>query len=55
MATTAAPSTIGKIVQVIGPVIDVEFETDMLPELYNALGYVYGNRPGTFGFALRPI
>ena len=37
MATTAAPSTIGKIIQVIGPVLDVEFETDHLPELYNAL------------------
>jgi F-type H+-transporting ATPase subunit beta len=37
MATTAAPTTVGKIVQVIGPVLDVEFETDMLPELYNAL------------------
>ena len=37
MATTAAPNTIGKIIQVIGPVLDVEFETDHLPELYNAL------------------
>ena len=37
MATTVAPTTLGKIVQVIGPVIDVEFETDGLPELYNAL------------------
>src|SRR5688572_14929401 len=37
MATIAAPNTVGKIVQVIGPVIDVEFDTDMLPELYNAL------------------
>jgi F-type H+-transporting ATPase subunit beta len=27
----------GRIVQVIGPVLDVEFETDNLPELYNAL------------------
>ncbi len=27
----------GKIVQVIGPVIDVEFEEDKLPEIYNAL------------------
>ncbi len=27
----------GKIVQVIGPVIDVEFEEDDLPEIYNAL------------------
>ncbi len=37
MATTAAPTSIGKIVQVIGPVLDVEFATDNLPELYNAL------------------
>ena len=28
---------IGKIVQVIGPVIDVEFEPSKLPDLYNAL------------------
>jgi F-type H+-transporting ATPase subunit beta len=28
---------IGKVVQVIGPVIDVEFEPEHLPELYNAL------------------
>ncbi|MEO7042779.1 MAG: F0F1 ATP synthase subunit beta [Gemmatimonadaceae bacterium] len=27
----------GKIIQVIGPVLDVEFEADHLPELYNAL------------------
>ncbi len=27
----------GKIVQVIGPVLDVEFDSDKLPELYNAL------------------
>ena len=37
MATTAAPASVGKIVQVIGPVIDVEFAADTLPELYNAL------------------
>jgi F-type H+-transporting ATPase subunit beta len=37
MATLAAPTTVGKIVQVIGPVIDVAFEADALPELYNAL------------------
>jgi F-type H+-transporting ATPase subunit beta len=29
--------SIGKVVQVIGPVIDVEFEPERLPELYNAL------------------
>src|SRR5947208_16933632 len=28
---------VGKVVQVIGPVIDVEFEPEQLPELYNAL------------------
>ena len=27
----------GRIIQVIGPVLDVEFETDHLPEIYNAL------------------
>jgi F-type H+-transporting ATPase subunit beta len=36
-ATVAAPQTVGKIVQVIGPVLDVEFEVDHLPEIYNAL------------------
>jgi F-type H+-transporting ATPase subunit beta len=36
---TAAESkqNIGKVVQVIGPVLDVEFEPEHLPELYNAL------------------
>ncbi|HYL54338.1 MAG TPA: hypothetical protein VEU73_02045, partial [Gemmatimonadales bacterium] len=28
---------VGKIVQVIGPVLDVEFEPERLPELLNAL------------------
>jgi len=38
MPTTTAPSASkGRIVQVIGPVLDVEFDTDDLPELYNAL------------------
>jgi F-type H+/Na+-transporting ATPase subunit beta len=30
-------TNIGKVVQVIGPVLDVEFESEHLPELYNAL------------------
>src|SRR5947209_14291632 len=34
---------IGKIVQVIGPVIDVEFEAGHLPEIYNALRVVSAN------------
>jgi F-type H+-transporting ATPase subunit beta len=33
----ATTFNIGKIVQVIGPVIDVEFEPDKLPAIYNAL------------------
>jgi F-type H+-transporting ATPase subunit beta len=37
MATAAGTKNIGKIVQVIGPVLDVEFEAEHLPELYNAL------------------
>ncbi|MBA3645138.1 MAG: F0F1 ATP synthase subunit beta [Gemmatimonadaceae bacterium] len=38
MATAVANEiNIGKVVQVIGPVLDVEFEPDKLPELYNAL------------------
>src|SRR2546430_16854640 len=28
---------VGKVVQVIGPVLDVEFEPERLPELYNAV------------------
>jgi F-type H+-transporting ATPase subunit beta len=32
-----ADKQIGKIVQVIGPVVDVEFEAGHLPEIYNAL------------------
>src|SRR5262245_49497383 len=37
---TAAPQVgqkVGKIVQIIGPVVDVEFEAGHLPEIYNAL------------------
>jgi F-type H+/Na+-transporting ATPase subunit beta len=37
MATATATHNIGKIVQVIGPVLDVEFEPENLPEIYNAL------------------
>jgi F-type H+-transporting ATPase subunit beta len=35
--TETKPRNIGKVVQVIGPVLDVEFESEHLPELYNAL------------------
>jgi F-type H+/Na+-transporting ATPase subunit beta len=36
-ATATATHNIGKVVQVIGPVLDVEFESEHLPELYNAV------------------
>ncbi len=36
---------VGRIVQVIGPVVDVEFEAGHLPEIYNALR-IYGDAAG---------
>ncbi len=32
-----ADKTVGKVVQVIGPVLDVEFDPEHMPEIYNAL------------------
>ena len=32
-----AEQNIGKVVQVIGPVLDVEFDPESLPDIYNAL------------------
>src|ERR1041385_8427056 len=34
---TAAKQSVGKVVQIIGNVLDVEFESEQLPEIYNAL------------------
>ena len=31
------PGKIGKVVQVIGPVVDIKFETDSLPNIYNSI------------------
>ena len=42
---------VGKIVQVIGPVIDVEFEAGQLPEIYNALHVVSDGKSGGAGTA----
>src|SRR4029453_6135103 len=39
MAQTATAQKVGKVVQVIGPVIDIEF-TEGLPEIYNAVRIV---------------
>src|SRR5436309_15806044 len=33
----AGARNVGRVVQVIGPVLDVEFEPERLPELYNAV------------------
>jgi F-type H+-transporting ATPase subunit beta len=42
MVAIASPSAnVGKIVQVIGPVVDVEFADGHLPALYNALTVDY--------------
>src|ERR1700761_4363530 len=42
MVATASPiANVGKIVQVIGPVVDVEFSDGHLPELFNALTVDY--------------
>src|SRR6266487_2070909 len=35
--TSEQKRSVGKVVQVIGPVLDVEFEPEQLPELYNAV------------------
>ncbi|HEX6615384.1 MAG TPA: F0F1 ATP synthase subunit beta [Gemmatimonadales bacterium] len=35
--TVGAQKNVGHVVQVIGPVLDVEFEPEHLPEIYNAL------------------
>jgi F-type H+/Na+-transporting ATPase subunit beta len=36
-AAESTKTNFGKVIQVIGPVLDVEFESEHLPELYNAL------------------
>src|SRR5690242_16317253 len=42
----AQAQQVGKIVQIIGPVVDVEFEAGHLPEIYNALRIQSEARPG---------
>jgi F-type H+-transporting ATPase subunit beta len=36
-ATTGSATSTGRVVRVIGPVVDVEFPRDAMPEIYNAL------------------
>ena len=35
--SVAAAQKVGRVVQVIGPVVDIEFESGQLPEIYNAV------------------
>ena len=37
MATNSDGQDVGRIVRVVGPVIDVEFDPDKMPGIYNAL------------------
>ncbi len=46
MATTASDPKIGKVIQVIGPVIDVEYEGGHLPNIYNAVRIVDDGKAG---------
>jgi F-type H+-transporting ATPase subunit beta len=44
---TASAARVGKVIQVIGPVVDVEFESGHLPSIYNAIritGMVGGDK-----------
>ena len=36
------PEKVGKVVQVIGPVVDIKFDSDSLPNLYNAINVDLG-------------
>ena len=48
MATeVASKQKIGKVVQVIGPVIDIEFEDGHLPDIYNAVHIVSDGTGGS--------
>ena len=46
MANTATAQRTGKVVQVIGPVIDIEFADGNLPEIYNAVRIVSDGEDG---------
>src|ERR671930_2039821 len=52
--TAAQTQRAGKIVQIIGPVVDVEFEAGHLPDIYNALRIV-GDRAGDTAAAERGV
>ncbi len=46
MAQQATAERVGKVVQVIGPVVDIEFEGGSLPDIYNAVRIVSDGSSG---------
>ncbi|MDJ1169650.1 F0F1 ATP synthase subunit beta [Roseofilum sp. BLCC_M154] len=46
MVATSEKTNVGKIVQIIGPVIDAEFPSGKLPQVYNAIRVVKKNADG---------
>ena len=38
------PGKIGKVVQVIGPVVDIKFDSDSLPNIYNEIRIDMGEK-----------
>jgi F-type H+-transporting ATPase subunit beta len=41
---TAAPTTTGRVIQITGPVVDIEFPAGQLPQIYNAVEIVRPDR-----------
>src|SRR5438105_7361965 len=50
---TAGARNVGRVVQVIGPVLDVEFEPEHLPELYSAVVIDHTGHAGDGAPAIR--
>jgi len=46
MVTTSEKTNNGRITQIIGPVLDVEFPSGMMPQIYNALSITGKNESG---------
>src|SRR6185436_3542168 len=54
-ATRSGSMSMGKIVQVIGPVVDVEFEPGKLPAIYNALEVQGVENKDIFSYSLKLV
>jgi F-type H+/Na+-transporting ATPase subunit beta len=46
MVTTTEKTNVGRITQIIGPVVDVEFASGKMPQIYNALKIEGKNEAG---------